>query len=222
MRFHPKPSLGNRKFIACLLILLLAACTPAVTFAPSATAVVLYKAPFIIAKPTSGLPAGDGLPAVAESTEAVDLATATLPYLIWTATPEPTATASVTPEPTSTSAPNASPAPTDPPPPASNRTHYTLTLTLDYDRKAVAVNETIQYVNTTGDTLTSIVLAVRPNLWTDCFTLTSLLEDDVEAADFSLSGQRLTLVPAQPLAPGAATTLALGYSLYLPVKSSDG
>ena len=225
MPVNRKSSIVHHRSLAVLLVLLLSSCTLPVESSPTAlipTADVPHKASFLIAKPTSDLPAGDGLPAVAESTEAADLATATLPYLVWTATPEPTATATFTPEPTATSAPNATPAATDPGPQTSDRTHYTLTLTLDYVHKAVAVNETIRYTNTTGDTLSSIVLAVRPNLWSDCFNLTTFMEDDAEVANYTLAGQRLTFVPAQPLAPGAVTNLALGYSLNLPVKSSDG
>lgn len=127
-----------------------------------------------------------------------------------------------TPPPTSTSAPTVQPTDNGQPPADTGRTHYTFYLTLDYADKAVAVNETIRYINTSGDTLSNVVLAVEPNLWTNCFTLVSLAEDDSEVTNYSLAGQRLTIYPAQPLAPGAVTTFALGYSLSLPVKASDG
>jgi hypothetical protein len=106
--------------------------------------------------------------------------------------------------------------------PPTGRTHYALTLTLDYARKAVAVNESIHYINSTGQSLSSIVLAVEPNLWNNCFTLSTLSQDNVEVTSYDLSGQRLTIYPANPLSPGAATTIAVGYSLSLPVKASDG
>src|SRR5512146_1184410 len=107
-----------------LCALMLSACNMPATPGLIPTEAV-HKAPFIVLKPTADLPAGDGLPAMAEAPETADLATATLPYLIWTATPEPTATATFTPEPTATTAPGATPAPTDPGQVASDRTRYT-------------------------------------------------------------------------------------------------
>ncbi len=221
LSFKRKHKNANLKFVAAVLVaaaMLLTACVPAFTpptlLAP--TADVPHKAIFLVAKPTADMPTGDALPAVAEATDA-NVATPTLPYLIWTATPEPTAT----PAPTSTPEPTATTGPTPAPPPPSGRTLYTLTANLDYARKLVAVNETIRYTNNSPDTLDSLMLAVHANLWSNCFTLDTIAEDDADVSDWSLHGQRLTVVPPQPLAPGASTTLTLGYSLSLPVKASD-
>ncbi len=109
-------------------------------------------------------------------------------------------------------------------PPASGgpRALYTLYVTLDYAGHAAAVNESIRYTNNTGQGLSNIVMAVEPNLFTDCFDLGLLDQDGVALSDYTLDGQRLTISLPQPLAPGAATTLALGYRLALPVKSADG
>ncbi len=153
-----------------------------------------------------------------------DLATLTSSPVPPTDTPVPPTD---TPPPTSTTAPNPQPtdnppAPTGGPPNETGRTHYTFYVTLDYAGKAVAVNETIRYLNTTGQTLSDVVMAVEPNLWSNCFTLVSLSQDDSEVTNYSLAGQRLTVYLAQPLGPDAVTTFAIGYSLSLPVKSSTG
>ena len=141
-----------------------------------------------------------------------------------------TATASPTdtPVPTSTGAtPALSPTPivvtatTDPGQISGDRTHYTFFVNLDYAGKAVAVNETIQYVNSTGQSLSSVVMSVEPNLWGNCFSLTSLSEDASEVTSYELSGHRLTIYPAQPLAPRAVTRFDIGYNLSLPPKAAD-
>ncbi len=114
------------------------------------------------------------------------------------------------------------PAPTEllpTPVPASGRALYTMYVTLDYDSDGVAVNETVRYTNTTGESLASVVMAVEPNLWTNCFSLSTLQQDGSDVSDYTLSGQRLTIIPAQPIAQGAVTTFSLGFNLVLPHKS---
>ncbi len=164
-----------------------------------------------------------------------------------TATPFQPDPASLTPPPTDTSTavpPTNTTVPTDtatPPSPSAttaavtlaavsptptgqqltDRTHYTFYVTLDYAGHNVAANETIRYVNTTGQSLSSVVLAVEPNLWGGCFTLASLSQDNAEDTNYDLSGQRLTIRPAQPIAPGAVTTFQIGFSLSMPVKRYD-
>ena len=88
-----------------------------------------------------------------------------------TETPSPTATFTAEPPtrpPQTRSRPLRTLGPTQPAQ-VGARTQYTLTVTLDYANKMVAVNESIRYANTTGQTLTDVVLAVEPNLWTNCF-----------------------------------------------------
>ena len=204
---------NRRKFLAGLLFLALAACGPA-----PATPEPLHMAPFILATvdPNSTDTSTPFQP---------DPATSTL-----TSTPvTPTDTSTATPTDTSTPLPPVSTStaapvilPTSVPPNDTGRTHYTFYLTLDYGSKAVAVNETIRYVNATGQSLSSVVLAVEPNLWAHCFSLASVAEDDSEITNYDLSGQRLTIYPSAAIAPGAATTFALGFSLSLPVKASTG
>jgi hypothetical protein len=108
------------------------------------------------------------------------------------------------------------------PNPTNTRTQYALHVSLDYAGRKVAVNETIRYFNETGQSLSNIVLAVEPNLWKDCFSLSALNQDGAAITHYTLSGQRLTVSPARSLQPGAATTFFLGYSLALPAKSYSG
>ena len=117
------------------------------------------------------------------------------------------------------------PEPTTPPStpvPATSRTQYILYTTLAYSGHSVSVDETVRYVNTTGTSLSSVVLAVEPNLWTGCFSLAGLSQDDAALTNYSLNGQQLTVNLNGPLAPGAATTLRLNYSLALPAKRYEG
>ena len=102
------------------------------------------------------------------------------------------------------------------------RALYTLYATLDYAGRAVAVNETIRYTNNTGQSLSSLVMAVEPNMWADCFSLSLLDQDGLPLVDYTLSGQKLTIALPQPLGPGATTVLGLGYRLSLPAKSDTG
>lgn len=144
------------------------------------------------------------------------------------ATSTPEATATFTPLPTSTFTPIpptvAPPSPsTDAPPPqpASQRTNYIFYATLDFNAHTFSVEETIRYYNTSGQTLSDMVLSVQPNRWNNCFSLDSITQDNAALTGFSLVDQRLTLNLLQPLAPGAATTVAIKYSLNIPAKRAD-
>jgi aminopeptidase N len=142
--------------------------------------------------------------------------TATLPF---TATPTLTATSV---PPTITNTPAAA-RPTDPPAlPAGNRTQYLFYVNFDYATRVLTADETIRYYNTTGATLSEIVMAVPPNLWTGAFTLNTIEQDGVALTSYSLGGERLSLSLPQPIAPGAATTLKLTFTLNIPAKTYEG
>ncbi len=182
-------------------------------------------APFYLDKadPAPGLTATPFLPGTAEPVPS-DTSAATEAFH----SPVPPTDVPVTPTetPDATQTPNiVSPTPDGQPtapPPSSDRPQYTLYVTLDYAGRTVAANEAIRYVNKTGQSLSEIVLAVEPNLWGNCFTLASLTEDNAEDTNYDLTGHRLTVYPAQPLAPGAVTNISIGYSLKLPAKAYDG
>lgn len=125
-------------------------------------------------------------------------------------------TPDVLPQPSFTPAPLPTEPPTPPAPTAPQRAQYTFFVTLDYAARSVDVEQTILYPNRSGKTLDNLVLAVVPNLWPNCFDLTSMSIDGVPVANYSLSGQRLELSLPVPLAPESAVLLSLEYRLSLP------
>ncbi len=118
-----------------------------------------------------------------------------------------TLTASNLPSPTST--------------PVNTRTQYTFYVNLKYSAHTLHTDETIQYTNTTGQTLSNVVLAVVPNLSSNCFSLNSITQNGQGVTDYDLSGQRLTINLSQSLAPNAVTTFVLSFDLSLPPRSGE-
>jgi hypothetical protein len=88
---------------------------------------------------------------------------------------------------------------------------------LDYSGKQLAVDQTIQYTNLTGATLSDLVLAVEPNLYPDSFSLETLFLDGA-SADTQLDGHHLTIFLPQQMTPGATVTLAMRYRIAIPPK----
>ena len=138
---------------------------------------------------------------------------------VFTATPP---VASATPA-TDTAPPDPSlPSETPSPPatltPALGRAQYSLDLQLNYTARTAAVDQTILYPNWTGETLTSLVLAVVPNLWSGGFSLQSITVDDIPITNFILEpfSQRLEVQLPQPIPPGATAAITIRYSLVLP------
>jgi Peptidase family M1 domain len=117
-------------------------------------------------------------------------------FLPFTPTPKPTATST--------------------PVPAPQRAQYAMNVVLTYAAKSVAVDETIIYPNHTGQALNSLVLAVEPNYWPNCFTLGSLNLNGVQLSTYTLNSHKLTIQLPTVLAPEATGTLQIQYSLNLP------
>ncbi len=200
-------------FLCLLASLIVSACSPAASSPPGPGFVLVTLDPNSTATATPFQPAPASDTAVPPPT---DLPASTN---IPTDTPLPTPT--FTPiSPTNTPLPAATIPPVTPAP-TNSRTLYTFYLSLDYAVKAAAVNETIRYVNTTSQSLSSVVMAVEPNLWTNCFSLNALNQDGTPVTNYTLNGQRLTIYPPQPIQPGATTTFTLGFSLSVPPKSSS-
>lgn len=107
-------------------------------------------------------------------------------------------------------------------PPALTRPQYTLDMQLNYTAKTATVNETILYPNWTGETLTSLVLAVEPNLWSGGFSLKSIAADNQPVTSYTLENlsQRLEVQLPQPLPPSSTITLMLTYDLILPAMQA--
>jgi aminopeptidase N len=132
--------------------------------------------------------------------------------------PEPTQTATVSPTippPTETAIPPTD-LPTATPIPAPERAKYTIDATLDYAAKTVSVDQTIVYLNHSGEMLPSLVLAVEPDMWPGGFNLTVASVDGVPTTNYFLQGQKLELGLPSPLAPEATVTVSLQYTLILP------
>ena len=102
--------------------------------------------------------------------------------------------------------------------PALGRAQYTLDLRLNYSARAATVNETILYPNWSGETLTNLVLAVEPNLWSGGFSLKSLAIDDQPVTNFTIGNlnQRLEVQLPQPLPPSGMVKISITYGLLLP------
>ncbi len=107
-------------------------------------------------------------------------------------------------------------APAETPSPAPERARYALNATLDYAAKTVSVDQTVLYPNHSGETLSSLVLAVVPNLWPGSFNLTALNVDGAPIPGYDLNGQKLEFNLPTPLAPETTISVSLQYSLALP------
>ena len=93
---------------------------------------------------------------------------------------------------------------------------YTMSVMLDYAGHTLSSDETIHYLNSTGGTLNSLVLAVEPNLWKDCFTPGSMTLNGQAVSNFTLTGDRLEIKLSVPLAPEGTLDLFMHYDLHLP------
>ncbi|HEY5728972.1 MAG TPA: M1 family metallopeptidase [Anaerolineales bacterium] len=110
------------------------------------------------------------------------------------------------------------PSPTSLPQPSLERPQYVMDVGLNYSTKAATVNQTITYPNWTGESLTSLVLAVEPNLWSGGFSLNSLAVDGAPITNYQLENlsQRLEIPLPQPLPAGGTTKISISYGLILP------
>jgi len=93
---------------------------------------------------------------------------------------------------------------------------YTLSITLDYAGHVLTTDETIHYLNSSGETLKSLVLAVEPNLWKDCFVPGSMTVNGQTISDFTLISDKLEIPLFVPLPPDGSMDLFLHYDLHLP------
>ncbi len=95
------------------------------------------------------------------------------------------------------------------------RAQYTLYATLDYAAKTVEVQESILYPNLSGEPLTELVLAVEPNLWAGGFVLKEISVDGAPT-DYSLEGQRMSVLLARVLEPNQNIAIKIDYTIVLP------
>ncbi|HNN11981.1 MAG TPA: M1 family metallopeptidase [Anaerolineales bacterium] len=146
------------------------------------------------------------------------------PVPTFTASPSPTSPPTATPTETATppTAPTAgSTIPTSTSPTTSSRSSYILYATLDFANRTISADQTIRYYNTSGSTLSDLVLSVQPNHYTNTFALNSIAQDGTALTSYALSGQRLSVNLTQALASGSATTITLNFSLSIPAKGAN-
>ena len=89
-------------------------------------------------------------------------------------------------------------------------------LRLNYSTNVASVTQTIAYPNWTGETLNDLVLAVQPNFWNGGFTIKSLLIDNQPVANYTLDGQKFTIILPQPLPPSGTIVITMEYGLIIP------
>lgn len=94
---------------------------------------------------------------------------------------------------------------------------YRLNVLMDYDQKTLEVEENIIYVNTSGDEISDMLLAVEPNLIPGVFTLSALQMDGMDVSTYALEGQRLAWNFASPLGNGQSVKITVKFSLALPL-----
>jgi hypothetical protein len=94
-------------------------------------------------------------------------------------------------------------------------TQHIIAAGVDYAQRTVVVQQTIHYINRTGDELSDVVLNIEPNRWLGAFHLNSLTDDD-RPASAELTGRRLTVTLPQPLKVGCTTNLKLSFRLDIP------
>jgi hypothetical protein len=103
-----------------------------------------------------------------------------------------------------------------PPQPSLPRPRYVLDLRLNFTTKVATIDQTITYPNWTGETLTNLVFAVEPNLWSGGFKVNLIAIDDQPVINYILDGQKLDVSLPQPLSPGGSLKVHLNYGLFMP------
>ncbi len=133
-----------------------------------------------------------------------------------TPTPHPQATAIVPPTDTPTVQAAAPVALADCAPDESTPSmRHDVVASVNYNARTIAAQQTITYINRTGEPLPDLVLNVEPNRWLDAFALASL-DLNGTPANYDLTGRRLTVALSSPLNPGCSVELALTFAISVP------
>lgn len=128
--------------------------------------------------------------------------------------PQATTAPTVTPEPSPTPG---SVTETPAPPEGEHHSLYSLFAALDYPAHFLSVEERIHYANTSGDTLTELVLMVEASYYPGVFDLKSITWQDGAPVDGLVWETGMLRFPLrQPLLPGGTRDLTLVYEMTLP------
>ncbi len=138
----------------------------------------------------------------------------------------PAATPTLTPSPlpsTFTPTPTKTPTPLAPPThiPAPERASYLLNTNIDYAAHTVTVDETILYPNHTGQQLNSLVIALVPNLWDGCFSMSGISINDEPLTTYTVNGQRMDVSLPTMFMPETVLKINIQYSLVLPFAEQE-
>ena len=97
------------------------------------------------------------------------------------------------------------------------KSQYTLAVSFDYLAHHLAVNETVHFTNASGDTISSLVFDVEPDVYPGDITFKSItLPGGATPGKVSLSVNRMSFPLASPLSPGQGSSVSLVYDLALP------
>jgi hypothetical protein len=110
------------------------------------------------------------------------------------------------------------PSPTFTPTPEPEKfSQYNLEAVFDYERRHLAVDMTLTYINKGQETLDEFILVVDANRYPGAFSLQEISwGDDQVESDWLLDGIRLTLPLRQPLTPNHQVSLSISYEINLP------
>ena len=142
-----------------------------------------------------------------------------------TLVPMPTSEANTTPQigvavpSTPTLIPSATPIPTPIPSTGMPGVTYTANAQIDLNSHSVIGTLTALYRNQSADQLLQVVFRIVAAETPNAFFLTSFHTDDSKDS-YALAGSRLTITLAQPLAPGAAKSITIGFALHVPPMGS--
>jgi hypothetical protein len=93
--------------------------------------------------------------------------------------------------------------------------HYAITADVDYPKRTVAVQQQVEYVNRTNQSLEQLIMVVRPNSLPDqfAFKAASLAGGKLDA---KVAGQRLTLELPEQLDSDCSITFTLEFVITIP------
>ncbi|MCA0452541.1 MAG: M1 family metallopeptidase [Chloroflexi bacterium] len=92
---------------------------------------------------------------------------------------------------------------------------YTVRAELNYAKRALKVSQRIRYTNASEESLTSLVLSVKPNGQAGVFSLQSINIIVGESAQYTLAGQRMEVSLPEALEPDCSLEISLNFDLRL-------